>query len=325
MKPLLRALTLCCLLPLAGCWESPLPEGVVATVNGEAVHIRTVQAYMDGNSPGLGTQGLPSDTNQLRREYGAALSDVLIQTLAIQDLHRRGIHDVETRAQDLEEEIRDDYGAEEFDNYLVEESIDPTEWRRLLRGFVALQLLEELVLEPELRVSREEILAYYREHEAALRLPERYRLCFASSDDNNALQRWRETFSRSGLPVMAQDVRLMCTEIPVKEASPPWNRELRSLAPGESTRPRKDEAGRFVSVALVARMPAETPPPAAVYALVEREVRRQKRAPAFDDWLEDALAHTRIAVSPHLLKELLATSAQGGEETESAAPQPARP
>ena len=113
IRSLLRALALCCLLPLAGCWESPLPEGVVATVNGEAIHIRTVQAYMDGNSPGLGTRNQPPDTNQLRRDYGEALSDIIIQTLAMQDLQRRGIRGVEERARDLEEEIRDDYGPGE--------------------------------------------------------------------------------------------------------------------------------------------------------------------------------------------------------------------
>ena len=159
IRPLLRVFALCCLLPLAGCWESPLPEGVVATVNGEAIHIRTVQAYMDGNSPGLGTRNLPPDTNQLRRDYGEALSDIIIQTLAMQDLQRRGIRGVEERARDLEEEIRDDYGPGEFDSYLAEESLDPAEWRRLLRGFVALQMLEDIVLEPELRVSRDEVLA----------------------------------------------------------------------------------------------------------------------------------------------------------------------
>ena len=105
IRSLLRALALCCLLPLAGCWESPLPEGVVATVNGEAIHIRTVQAYMDGNSPGLGTRNQPPDTNQLRRDYGEALSDIIIQTLAMQDLQRRGIRGVEERARDLEEEL----------------------------------------------------------------------------------------------------------------------------------------------------------------------------------------------------------------------------
>ena len=226
--PAARALALCCLLPLAGCWESPLPEGVVATVNGEAIHIRTVQAYMDGNSPGLGTRNQPPDTNQLRRDYGEALSDIIIQTLAMQDLQRRGIRGVEERARDLEEEIRDDYGPGEFDSYLAEESLDPAEWRRLLRGFVALQMLEEVVLEPELRVSREEVLAYYREHEAAFRLPERYRVCLASSASKEALQQWRDAFAADRTPAVGKDVSTRCTEIPVRELTPPWNKDVPS-------------------------------------------------------------------------------------------------
>lgn len=318
IRPLLRVFALCCLLPLAGCWESPLPEGVVATVNGEAVHIRTVQAYMDGNSPGLGTRNQPPDTNRLRRDYGEALSDIIIQTLAIQDLQRRGIRGLEERTRDLEEEIRDDYGPGEFDSYLAEESIDPTEWRRLLRGFVALQMLEDMVLEPELRVSRDEVLAYYREHEAAFRLPERYSVCLASSASKEALQQWREAFVSDRTPAVGKDVATRCTEIPARELAPPWNREVPSLKPGESTRPQADENGGFTSIGLVARLAAETPPPAAVYALIEREVRRQKRPPAFDDWLEDALAHSRIAVSPLLREDVLRQVFSSGEDTETA-------
>lgn len=315
IRPLLRALALCCLLPLAGCWESPLPEGVVATVNGEAIHLRTVQAYMDGNAPGLGTLNQPPDTDQLRRDYGAALSDLIIQTLALQDLQRRGIHGVEERAGGLEEEIRDDYGSKEFDEYLAEESLDLTEWRRLLRGFVALQILEETVLEPELRVGRDEVLAYYREHEAALQLPERYRLCLAASPSKDALQGWRDAFALDRTPPVGKDVSVRCTEMPVGEAAQ-WRRDLASLKPGESTRPQPDENGGFTSIGLVARLAAETPPPAAVYALVEREVREQKRLPAFGDWLEDALAHSRIAVSPLLRDEVLKQPAAGKDDEE---------
>lgn len=306
IRSLLRICVLCCLLPLSGCWESPLPEGVVATVNGEPIHIRTVQAYMDGNAPGLGTGNQPPDLPQLRRDYGAALADLIIRMLAVQDLRRRGLDTIEERAQALEEEIRDDYGPEAFDRYLIEESVDPAEWRRLLRGLVALQLLEETVLEPELRVSREEVLAYYKEHEATFRLPARYRLCLASATSSEALQVWRDTFAKGG--ENADGVSVRCTELPVKEALS-WGRELRNLDPGESTRLRPDENGGFVSIGLRARLEAETLPPAAVYALAERELRQQKRGPAFDDWLEDVLPQSQIAVSPLLLKDILIQSA----------------
>ena len=65
----------------------------------------------------------------------------------------------------------------------------------------------------------------------------------------------------------------------------------------------------------MARLAAETPPPAAVYALIEREVRRQKRSPAFEDWLEDAMEHSRIAVSPLLREEVLRQSSGEAAET----------
>ena len=313
----LRALILCCLLSLAGCWEEPLPEGVVATVNGEPIRLRTVQAYLDGNASGQSGRTLPPDIHQLRRDYGAALSDIIIQTLAIQDLQRRGIRDVEERARDLEGKIRDDYGPGEFDACLAEETPDPEEWRRLLRGALALRLLEEVALEPQLRVSRDEVRDYYTEHQEAFRLPDRYRLCFASARNGEALRQWRDAFATAKKPVNVQDVAAHCTDIPVKEAAAQWGRDIAALSPGESTRPRPDAGGNVVSIGLVARMAAETPPPAAVYALIEGELRRKKRLPTFENWLKDALAHSRIAVAPSLRDEVLTAPAEQKEDGET--------
>ena len=306
----LRALVLACLLSLSGCWEHPLPDGVVATVNGEAIRLRTVQAYMDANTPAQkGGRTLSPDIRQARRDYGAALSAIIIQTLAIQELQRRGIGDVEERARNLEEKIRDDYGPEAFDACLAEEMPDPAEWRHLLRGAVALQRLEEVLLEPALRVSRDEVLAYYGEHKKLFHLPDRSRLCFASAPDGEALQRWRDAFATAKTPVSVPDVSFHCTDVPVRETAALWGKDAASLRPGESTRPRQDANGGFVSIGLVRRMAAETPPPAAVYALIEGEIRGRKRHPAFDGWLREALSHSRIAVAPPLRDEVLAPPA----------------
>ena len=60
---------LCCCLLLAACLESRLPEGVVATVNSEPIHLRTVQALLDSRSAALGTLQRPSLEN-MKRQYG---------------------------------------------------------------------------------------------------------------------------------------------------------------------------------------------------------------------------------------------------------------
>ena len=81
---------LCCCLLLAACLESRLPEGVVATVNSEPIHLRTVQALLDSRSAALGTLQRPSLEN-MKRQYGEALGTLIIHALVRQELERRQI------------------------------------------------------------------------------------------------------------------------------------------------------------------------------------------------------------------------------------------
>ena len=67
LRPLCVWLACCCCLLLAACLEARLPDGVVATVNGEPITLRRLQTLLDSRSPSLGAMRTPSLEN-MRRE-----------------------------------------------------------------------------------------------------------------------------------------------------------------------------------------------------------------------------------------------------------------
>ena len=69
----------CCFL-LSACFSVRLPEGVIATVNGEPIHLRTVQALLDSRSGALGMQRRPTLAN-LKNLYGEGLGTLVVQAL----------------------------------------------------------------------------------------------------------------------------------------------------------------------------------------------------------------------------------------------------
>ena len=59
LRALCMGLACCCCLLLAACFEARLPDGVVATVNGEPITLRRLQTLLDSRSPSLGVIRTP--------------------------------------------------------------------------------------------------------------------------------------------------------------------------------------------------------------------------------------------------------------------------
>lgn len=97
----------CCFL-LAACLESRLPEGVVATVNGEPVHLRSVQSLLDSRSAALGTLQSSSLEN-MKRRYGEALGTLIIHALVRQELEHRQIPVGDAALELAVAQVRGDY------------------------------------------------------------------------------------------------------------------------------------------------------------------------------------------------------------------------
>lgn len=315
---LLVAFCLC--LALAGCLEARLPEGVVATVNGEPIFLRGLQALLDSRSATLGVLRRPS-LEDMRRRYGEGLGSLIVCALVRQDLQRRQLAVSPEALEAAIDAVRRDYGGKEaLDRYLADEALDAEQWRALMRDHLSLVQFEKLVLEPDIRVGLEEIRAYYQAHGADFQLPSLLAVCLVSADERAAVEGFCRALPR--LPGREEEgAPYQCLEVRSEDLPAVWRKAVADLAPGQCAPPRKEE-GAWRSVALMARKPAARMDLAEAYPLVERELREEKLDAAFLRWLEAALATARIRVAPDLKTDLVTPpSARKNGEEESGAEQ----
>lgn len=299
-------LLFCCLL-LAACLESRLPEGVVATVNGEPVHLRSVQSLLDSRSAALGTLQSSSLEN-MKLRYGEALGTLIIHALVRQELEHRQIP-VGNAALDLAvAQVRGDYEPGDLSRFLADESLDEADWQALMRDHLAMLTFEKRVLLSGIRVGLDEVRAYYREHQADFQLPETLDLCLISGEERAALDVFCAAFP-AGRKTPRSDLLVQCLEVRGDEVPPPWNKDTSVLKPGACA-PARRQNGSWQTVALVERQKAHSLDMADAYPLIEHILLEQKKNAAFEQWLEGSLSRAVIKVSP-LLKEELLTPASG--------------
>lgn len=299
-------LLFCCLL-LAACLESRLPEGVVATVNGEPVHLRSVQSLLDSRSAALGTLQNSSLEN-MKRQYGEALGTLIIHALVRQELEHRQIPVGDAALELAVAQVRGDYEPGGLSKFLADESLDEADWQALMRDHLAMLTFEKRVLLPGIRVGLDEVRAYYREHQADFQLPETLDLCLVSGEERAALDAFCAAFP-AGRKTPRSDLLVQCLEVRGDEVPPPWNKDTAALKPGACA-PARRQNGSWQTVALVERQKAHSLDMADAYPLMEHILLERKKNAAFEQWLEGSLSRAVIKVSP-LLKEELLTPASG--------------
>lgn len=298
-------LFVCCLF-LGGCLEGRLPEGVVATVNGEPIYLRTVQALLDGRSAALDTMQRPSLEN-MKRQYGDALGTLIIYALVNQELSSLQIPVTESAVESAVANVRADYGGEEeLARFLAEESLDGNEWRLLMRDYLAMQSFEKRVLLPGIRISLDSVRGYYKRHETEFNLPETLDICLISAVDRQAVDNFCASFASVG-PVREEqpgELLLQCVEAGAAQLPNAWQKGLEKLAPGQCLPPRQ-EGDRWFGLALVRRNPAHVMSVAEAYPLIENILREREKEAAFAHWLTAALSRAQVRVNPDLVADLL--------------------
>ena len=106
---------------------------------------------------------------------------------------------------------------------------------------------------------------------------------------------------------------MQCQSLRPADVPQEWRKAVAGLKAGKCA-PARAVDGQWRSVALLERRPAARMTLVEVYPLVERALREQKMAEAFERWLEKALAGASIMVARELAPELLAApSAQGAD------------
>ena len=318
LRPLSVGLACCCCLLLAACLEARLPDGVVATVNGEPITLRRLQTLLDSRSPSLGAMRTPSLEN-MRREYGEGLGTLIIYALVRQDLQRLQMTVSPATMEAAVAEVKNDYGGGDgLDKFLAEESLDPAEWRALLFEHLSMLTFEKRVLAPGIRIPLPELRDYYQTHEDDFRMPETLRVCLVSAESRKDVEGFCAVFP-GGMDEARKKVQLQCLNVRSGDLPQSWQKAAAALKPGQCAPPRQED-GLWRGLALLEVHPPAQMNLAETYPIVESILREQKMSEAFESWLEKTLATSTIKVAKDIAPELLTAPAgrgagQGGNGT----------
>lgn len=316
VRLLCLALVCCCCLLLAACFEARLPDGVVATVNGEPITLRRLQTLLDSRAPSLGAMRTPSLEN-MRREYGEALGTLIIYALVRQDLQRLQMAVSTATLEAAVADVKNDYGGGDgLDKYLAEESLDPAEWRALLLDHLSMLAFEKKVLASGIRISLPELRDYYQTHEEDFKMPETQRVCLISAESRKDLDGFCAVFPAAAAEARKK-VQLQCLNVRTGDLPQSWQKAAAALKPGQCASPRQED-GLWRGLALVENHPPVQMNLAEIYPILEGILREQKMAEAFEDWLEKSLAASTIKVAADIKQDILAVptgrvSGQSGE------------
>lgn len=285
----------------AGCTQEKMSGGVVATVNGSPITLATLQALQDTRTVSLGTSQRPS-VETLKRQYGAALSVLIINTLVMQELETLGLAVSDDTLQTTEAQVRADYSEDEFEKTLTEEYIDIQIWRQLLRQQLSITAFQDKVLRPQLSVSLQEAEAYYTKNKAEFVVPATLTLLQVSGTSKELVQEAHgkaPNIQRSEHPdVTVQRFTIRRQSVPIE-----WQKDVQALTVGKST-PVKNRDGFFQFVCLVASHPARELSLRDAYPLINDVLLEDKIDDSFATWLEQAVKKSTIHVADALHLEL---------------------
>lgn len=289
------------LTSFGGCTQEKHPEGLVALVNGSPIFLNSLQAVQDTRTVSVGTNQRPS-LETLKRQYGTALSVLIINTLVMQELERLELSVPDAEVQAGEAQVRADYSEADFEKILTEEYIDIHVWRELLRQQLSIAAFQNKVLRPQLMVTLEETEAYYTKHKAEFTVPARLTLVQVSGTNKELVDQARALAPQlegKELP----DVTVQRFTIRQQSVPQEWQKDVQALSPGKST-PVYNRDGFYQFVCLVGSHPARTLSLRDAYPLINDVLLEDKLDDSFSAWLEQAVKTAHIQVANPLYLEL---------------------
>lgn len=293
---------------LPGCSRRSQDEvGVVARVNGKPINLELLEFQYDLLHFNALSGELPS-VGALREAYGEILGQLIAQELVAQELAKRGQEVSDEELAEAEAKVRADYPDDTFDQMLAEEFIDHKMWRKQLRYVCGIEKFQRLVLRPGIHLDYREVEAYYREHLAAFRLPERVRVLVVRAPERalveKALGLYRQQKSVAGLAEALPGMQVREVTVPRELLTPAWAEALH----GDASRGNGAGVGVILSgragfegLLLLERLGAETLDIAQAYPQVEAALLEERLQQAFDAWLGKALDASVVLVSERLL------------------------
>lgn len=307
LRCLLLALALCATLAAAGCNDSEAPAkaeyGTVATVNGRGISLQHLQAKHDFNHLSWSTSAMPS-ADDLQRQYGTALTELIIAELMEQELEKRDLAVSDKELKAAEDEVRADYPEGEFERSLVEDYIDIDIWRAFLRHRLSMLKFINSVLRSEITISPEDMEAYYQRHIGEFTLPERQHFIVVDCQAKDTAEKLRKAYVQSkSQPLPTEDDVINVREVTANEERlpQPWVEALAGLKSREASSIKFYEQ-RYQFLIFLEQLPEQVLDLASVYSRVEAGLVESRVEAAFNHWLTNQLDKADIRVSQPLLE-----------------------
>ena len=300
-------LAVCLAGGLTGCEDRETPPegayGTVATVNGRGISLQHLQAKHDFNHLSWSASAMPS-ADDLQRQYGTALTELIIAELMEQELEKRGLAVSDEDLKAAEDEVRADYPEGDFERALVEDYIDIDIWRAFLRHRLSMLKFINTVLRPEITISPEDMEAYYQQHIAEFTLPEREHFIVVDCQSKATAEKLRKAYVQNkSQPLPTEDDVINVREITASKDRLPqvWIEALKGLKNREASTIKFYEE-RYQFLTFREKLPEQVLDPASVYSRVEAGLIESRVEAAFNHWLTAKLDQADIRVSQPLLE-----------------------
>lgn len=288
--------------------DTPLPRGILATVNGEQISLGRVQLVVDGQQ----MLGATSSFDDMRGAYARALQCLIVTRLMERELAKNGLLPDRETIDAASRQYLADYTPEELQKTLGESGVSEEDWLELMRDRHIAILFGQHILLDRLHIPLGEIRAYYQQNKEQFTAPDRYGLCNVLHADKARLEAFcaalgkGESASATEPPLHASCMDVRRDELPDALQALAKKGRTGVCAPLE----RADE---FWLAAWLAPMhKAREIPLHEAWPVIEALLRDSEKYQAFADWLALALARADIRLAPEIAPALL--NLQQGEK-----------
>ena len=301
-----RLITFALLLAIlcTGCKENKVMPTEVARVNGEWILFAdledrrtTLTGYF---ADSLDTVNVPLAHWQYRR----ALQQMIVETLVAQYMSTKKILLPEDAVSNFEKVVRQDYGQQDFDMVILEQGISLEQWRSRVRSMLLVDLFKAEVLRPQIRISAEEVEAYYNANKEDFIFSEQWRFLQVSSLSKDVVELASKELMQSKNPISVKGkFNVSIREINIEKERLPEGLlgVMEKLVPWQASSVQIDN-NEYMSFILLEKQAPVTLDLIATYDRVEQMLAEGKMEEVFATWVSEVVKKSDIFIHPYLLQ-----------------------
>ena len=297
-------ITLALMLP--ACREQPVATGTVATVNGEIITFRNLEARRAVLFSGRSPRAAEFDEATLQHQYRYVLRQMIEELLISQYMENRGMVLDAGQVEAEEKRIRDDYPVGAFETLLLELAIDEDRWREgIYRRLMVEQFITQ-VLRPQISITADEVQQYYSEHRADFVIPERWHFMQIVGTDRGEVEKAGKSLTvRKNAAAVQQEHFVTIYDINMGVDMLPQELldDLSRLQPWQASAARvADDA--FKLFVLVEKTPSTMLDAAEMSRRVEQALADEKVRAVHANWMQARMRKADIRITSPLIVPL---------------------